>query len=205
MGEGSGPHPRVAEPSSMAALLTRTSKELLGERPLPTVLRARPVVYVLGAPGCGKSTVAQRLAPAGSPAYDAESLRKALNLAARQRKWAEVLTESPGIIFDGVDCLHRRYGVIRLLGELLRMRADAGRRTVLVAGDTDTSVALLYPELPCEQRATVLLRFPVGGGRRRFVNERCAARGIDPARGAGAFALEPWSYAGVERYLDELS
>lgn len=194
----------MAEPSSQAALLTRTSKELLGERPLPTVLRDRSVVYVLGALGCGKSTVARRLAPVGSPVYDAESLRKALNLAARQRKWAEALTESPGLIFDGVDCLHRRYGAIRLLGELLRTRADAGRRTVLVAGDTDTSVALLYPELPCEQRATVLLRFPVGGGRRRFVNERCAARGLDPGRGVGAQSLEPWSYAAVERFLDEV-
>lgn len=195
---------REAEPCAQPALLTRTSRELLGERPLPTVLRQRPVLFVLGPRGAGKTTVARRLLPNEPLECDGECLRKALNQAARQRGWAEGMMQRPGLLLDGIDCLHGRYGAIRLLGELLRARAAAGLRTVLVQGETDTSVSLLYPELPCEQRASLLLRFPVGGGRRRFVNERCRARGIDPSRAPGAFALDPWSYAGVERFLDQL-
>ncbi len=186
------------------ALFTRTSKELLGERPLPTVVRDRPVVYILGESGSGKSAVALRLAPPTAPRYDADGQRNALTLAGRHRKWCALLAESPGLILDGVQGLHRSFGKVQLLGQLLRLRAAAGRRTILVMGTADTSMTLLYPEVPCEQSATVLLRFPVGGGRRRFVAERCAARGIRPDVAAGARTLEPWTYAGVESFLDSL-
>ncbi|MSQ01308.1 MAG: hypothetical protein EXR71_05350 [Myxococcales bacterium] len=185
-------------------MLTRTSRELLGERALPTVLRLRPVVFVLGELGAGKSTVARRLLGAGSHDCDGDCMRKALNHAARHGVWSDTLLESPGLLLDGVDCLHRRYGAVRLIGELLRQRAAAGRRTVLVQGRADMSIALLYPELPCELRASLLLRFPVGGGRRRFVAAACRARGVDPLRAPAAYTLEPWSYAGVERVLDGL-
>lgn len=195
----------MAEPCLEPALLTRTSRELLGERALPTLLRVRPVIFVLGEPGSGKTTVAQRLLPDDFHAVDGDGLRKALNLAARYRRWAEPFAESPGLLLDGVDSLHRRYGVVRLLGELIRARAEAGRRTVVIAGASDTSVSLLYPELPCELGASVLLRFPVGRGRKRFVTERCRARGVDPVRAAPAVRLEPWSYANVERFLDTLA
>lgn len=186
------------------ALFTRTSKELLGGRSLPTVVRDRPVVYILGDRGSGKSAVALRLAPSMAPRYDPDGQRNALILAGRHRRWCALLVESPGLILDGVQGLHRSFGKVRLLGELLRLRAAAGRRTILVLGSADTSMTLLYPEVPCEQSATVLLRFPVGGGRRRFVAERCAARGIRPDLAGGARHLDPWTYAGVESYLDNL-
>ncbi len=185
-------------------MLTRTSRELLGDRALPTVLRLRPVLFVLGEVGSGKSTVARRLLPPGSHECDGECMRKGLNHAARHRLWSDTLLESPGLLLDGVDCLHRRYGAVRLIGELLRLRAAAGHRTVLVQGAADMSISLLYPELPCELRASVLLRFPVGGGRRRFVAQACRARGFEPVRAPAAYQLEPWSYAGVERVLDGL-
>lgn len=195
---------RGAEPCVQPALLTRTSRELLGDRALPTVLRTRVVRFVLGPEGVGKTTVGRRLLGPNPLECDAECVRKALNLAGRQGAWSAQLLEAPDLLIDGLECLHRRYGAVRLLGELLKARALAGRPTVLIQGPADTSVTLLYPELPCESRATVLLRFPVGGGRRRYVTERCRSRGIDPARAASVFVLEPWSYAGVERSLDEL-
>ncbi len=203
MAQGSEP-PGVAEPCPEPALITRTSRELLGDRALPTVLRDRPVIFVMGAHGSGKSTVAQRLLPPAAHAVDGDGLRRAANLAGRNRRWSETFTDSPGLLLDGVDSLHRRYGVIRLLGELLRGRAEAGRRTVIIAGPVDTSISLLYPELPCELGASLLLRFPVGKGRKRLVAERCAARGIELEKGAPAAQLEPWSYDAVERFLDQL-
>lgn len=197
--------PPLAEPRLEPALLTRTSRELLGERPLPSVLQRRPVAFLLGPAGVGKRTVAARLLPPMALPLDADQLRRELTLAARHRKWSEELVRAPGLLLHGLDCLHRRYGAIRLLGELVRQRAADGLLTALTQGPVDTSVTLLYPELALELRATVLLRFPVGAGRRRFVRERCLARGIPPERASAAIHLADWSYAGVEGFLDRLA
>lgn len=194
-----------AELSLAPALHARTARELLGERPLPALLRVRPVVFVLGPGQSGKSSVAERLLRGTTVRRcDAECLRLGLNRAARNRQWCAENLEAPGLWLDAVDCLHGRYGAIELLGRLLRARAEAGRRTVLCQGPADASLALLSGRVPPELGASVLLRFPVGRGRKRFVAERCRARGIDPARAAAATRLEPWSYAAVDRFLDGL-
>ncbi len=203
MSEATPPTP-PADLSCQTALLTRTSGELLGERPLPTVLQRRAVSFILGPAGVGKRTVAARLLPAGTVHLDAEALRRELTIAGRNRSWSAELLAAPGLLIHGLDCLHRRYGAIRLLGELLRARVARSGRTAFTQGPADTSVTLLYPELAHELRATVLLRFPVGGGRRRFVRERCAARGVDPMRASAAVSMEDWSYSAVERLLDRL-
>ncbi len=188
------------------ALLAKTARELLGERPLPKILQSRPVVFVIGPPEAGKSTLAERLLRGlDIKRCDAECLRQALNKAARNRRWCEETRESPGLWLDAVDCLHGRYGAIDLLGRLLADRAADGRRTVLCQGPADTSVTLLYPKLAPELGATVLLRFPVGRGRRRYVAERCRARGIDPSRAAPAVTLDPWSYARVDAFIEGLA
>ena len=186
-------------------MLTKTSGELLGGRPLPAVIRDRPIIFLLGPREVGKSTVAARVLGADHrEVCAAECLRKALNYAARHRRWAAPMVEAPGLLLDSVECLHGRYGPLDLLAKLLAARAEAGRRTVLCQGPTDTSVTRLYSNLPYELRATVLLRFPEGRGRRRFVAERCRSRGIAPERAAAAIRLDPWSYAAVERFLDAL-
>lgn len=203
MAEGSGV--TGAEPWLVPAMLTKTSGELLRGLPLPTVIRDRPLIFLLGPREVGKSVVAARiLGPDQREVCAAECLRKALNYAARYRRWAPALVEAPGLLLDSVECLHGRYGPLDLLGSLLRTRAEAGRRTVLCQGPTDTSVTQLYANLPYELRATVLLRFPEGRGRRRFVAERCRQRGIANERASAAIRLEPWSYAAVERFLDQL-
>lgn len=199
------PIPPAGEPELEPALLTRTSRELLGERPLPSLLQRRPTVFLLGSAGVGKRTVAARLLPPSALVLDADQLRRELTAAGRNRKWSDEISESPGLFLAGLDCLHRRHGALRLLGELLRARCLTGRKTALSQGPADASVTLLYPELTPECRVTVLLRFPVGGGRRRFVREACLARGIAPDRAGAAVHLSDWSYTAVERFLDQLA
>lgn len=184
-------------------MLTKTSGELLGGRPLPVVIRERPVIFVLGPPEVGKSSVAARvLGPEAKEICGAECLRKALNYAARYRRWSAAMLESPCLVLDSVDCLHGRYGPLDLLGKLLADRALAGHRTVVCQGSTDASVTSLYPKLPFASRATILLRFPEGRARRRFVVGRCHSRGVPLEKAAEAVRLVPWSYAAVERFLD---
>jgi hypothetical protein len=176
---------------------------MLGRRPLPRVLRERPILFVLGPAGVGKTSVARRLL--GENGGVEASFRTALVAAARHRAWAPELRDAASLLFDDVDFLHNRYGAQDLIGGLLRERALAGRRTVLVQGGPDTSVTLLYPMVPLALRATLLLRFPVGRGRRRHVATRCLERGLPYAQARDAVSLEPWTYAGVERFLDCLA
>jgi hypothetical protein len=187
------------------ALVTRTSGEMLGGRPLPRVVSGRPVLFVLGPVEVGKTTVARRVLGAHPLERSGAALNKALTHAARYRKWPAEYLEAPGLLLDGVERLHGRFGPISLIGDLLRARSEAGRRTVFCQGPNDESVTLLYPEVPLELGATLLLRFPVGRGRKRYVAERCRARGIrDCSLAKPAVLMEPWSYARVETFLDRL-
>lgn len=190
----------VTEP----ALLTRTSGELLGRRPLPRLLTERPLIFILGPSGVGKTSVARRIVGEDALAYSQEDLLRALNDAARTRRWSTTLEQAPALLFDDIDFLHGRYGALELLGQLLRLRAKAGRRTAFCQG-ADTSMTLLYDQLPPHLRVSVLLRFPVGSGRRRHVVRRCLQRGIPFELVREAVILEPWSYAAVERYLDRVA
>ncbi len=188
----------------LPALITRTSSELLGRRPLPRVLRERPILFVLGPSGAGKTAVGRRILAETPGAIDA-SFRPAVVAAVRNRAWARELRDAPALFFDDVDCLHNRFGVQEQLGLLLRERALKGLRTVLCqGGGTDTSVTLLYAGVPLALRATVLLRFPVGSGRRHHVKARCLARDLPYESARNAVVMEPWTYALVEAHLDGL-
>lgn len=196
---------RGSRPVKSPALVTRTSGEMLGSRPLPRVVSGRPVLFVLGPVEVGKTSVARRVLGAQLLERSGAALNKALTHAARHRRWPSEYVEAPALLLDGVERLHGRFGPISLVGDLLRARAESGLRTVFCQGPNDESVTLLYPEVPLELGATLLLRFPVGRGRKRYVAERCRARGIrDCSLAKPAVLMEPWSYARVETFLDRL-
>ena len=205
------------------AHLTRTAGEFLGRRPLPWTIVGRSVVFLLGPSGSGKSTVALRLANAGprgvgpGAACDATSaaidvvtadgamVRAHLVSRARNGRFPMLVEQAPVLILDGVDCLFGREGAVRLLGALLGARSVAGRRTVLVQGCADDSLVLLYPSVPPEARASVLLRFPVGRGRRRFVQQECKRVGLPFARARELVERDPWTYATVREAVGDLA
>jgi hypothetical protein len=185
------------------AAVTRTSAELLHRSP-PQVLSTRPVRFVLGPKGVGKSSVAARLLGKDAIVVSGEGLRSALTRAARYKKWPEGWEAAPALLLDEVDCLHGRFGVLQMLGRLLDQRARNNLATVICQGSADTSITLLYESVPLHLRASLLLRFPVGRGRRSYVKARCEARSIDMAHVKKGAALEPWSYAAVESFLDRV-
>ncbi len=187
------------------ALVTRTSGELLGKRALPQVITSRPVCFVLGPPMVGKTTVSRRLLGDDAVVRGGPALLKALTYAARYRKWPVEWVDAPALLLDDVEGLDGRFGVLGLVGQLLRGRIDAGRRTVLCQGPNDTTVTLLFRELPLQLRSSLLLRFPVGRGRRRFVANECRARGIECSRAREAVEMEAWSYPAVIAFLDALA
>lgn len=186
------------------AHLTRTAGEFLGRRPLPRVLATRMVVFLAGPQGSGKSLVAAKLAGPDAMVLDNRAVQQQLVSRARYNRFAPAVVGAPRLILDGVDFLYGREGATRLLGGLLAERAAAGRLTVVVGGNADDSMQLLYPSVAPHQRASVLLRFPVGRGRRRFVQQECVRLSL-PFVAAKAFVtMEPWSYAEVRSAVEDL-
>ena len=186
------------------ALVTRTSGEVLGKRALPQVLTCRPVCFVLGPAKVGKTTVAMKLLGDDALVRGGPALLKALTYAARYRKWPAEWVDSPSLLVDDVERLDGRYGVMALVGQLVRGRIAAGRKTVFCQGPNDTTVTYLFNEFEPHMRGSLLLRFPVGRGRRRFVANECRLRGLDCSRAREAVTMEPWSYPAVVAFLDGL-
>lgn len=184
-----------------SALIVGTSTEFLGKKPLPIVVRQRPVLLVLGEAGTGKTSVARRILGQNALRLRGEALQEACARAVRRGRWPEELLVAPGLILDGPTYLNRRPGVVRLLGSLLASRSSVGLRTVVCQGKADDTASLLMDGLETGQRATVTLRFPIGRGRVRFAVRMCQQLDLPTSIGRQLEVSEPWTYRKVIRAL----
>lgn len=187
------------------AHMTRTAGEFLGRRPLPKLIVSRPLVFLLGPEGSGKSSVGLRLVGPEPLVIDGPALRALLVSRARNGRFPVAVEQAPRLLLDGVDCLFGREGAVRLLGALLAERSRAGRRTLVVQGAVDDSLVLLYPTVAPEYRASVLLRFPVGRGRRLFVQRECSRVGVSFPSARELVTMSPWTYSSVRAAVEALA
>lgn len=192
------------------ALLTGTSSEYLGRRPLPRILRDRPVTFVLGPDGSGKTSVGMRVADIGLtrrqvPKYlDCRAVQKAVLDRVRIGRWSARLMKSRAMVLDGPVWLRNRQGVVDVLSELLRARAEAGRRTVVVQSDSDGSLDVLMDRMSTDSYVLLGLRFPKGvRGRLRFARRMCDELEIDREAARGSQHLEPWRYTTVIEHITD--
>lgn len=189
------------------ALLTGTSSEYLGRRPLPRVVQERSVLFVLGPPGSGKTRVAKQLAlarmigrvpPGELLVLDPPEIQNALVERIATLRWSDRLVEARGLVLDGLAWLRNRPAAVNALLELVLARSKRGRRTVLCQCDTDCSLDVLMGALEVGSAAVIGLRFPKGlRGRLRFARRACDEEGVSRTFALGTAAIEPWGYAAV--------
>lgn len=196
--------PKKMSSCPQPAFLTGTSSEFLGKRHLPKILRERPTVFLLGPPGAGKTSVALRLAQPRPVYLERRALETLLVDHVRSRAWPESVLGDRGLVIDGPMWLQNRPSVVRVLGELLRIRSDQGYRTMVCQPDHDGSVNLLMDEVAPGSTVMLGLRYPKGRrGRVRFAARICDQLRIPRTAARGTESLEPWGYAQVIAYLED--
>ncbi len=189
----------------LPTLVSGTSTEFMGRKPLPRAVQRRPVVFLLGPKGVGKTTVALHLARVERRYVPEEELLNVLPAYARTRKWDEAYLSPPSLVLEAPCFLSRRPAVTRALQELLQQRIARGGRSYVCEAEDEDPMRELIGSLEPKQKATVVLRFPVGRGRRRYVLRMCDELEVDSAHARAANALSPWTYAGARRTLMDLS
>ena len=185
----------------MPALVSGTSQEFLGEKPLPRVIRDRGMVFILGPAGVGKSTVALTLAGDEALSLTENEVLGALKDQVREREWTKRLLNAHSLLLECPCFLDRRPAALDALRAFLRLRAGGGRRTIVVEAASGTAMERLMEAVHPGYRATIVLRFPVGRGRLRFAKRLCTELQISEMNATETTTLDPWTYAAVKSAL----
>jgi hypothetical protein len=179
-------------------LVTGTSSEYLGARPVRRIFRERPVIIVLGPRGVGKSAVAERLASFDTQEVlrlDTARINDELVRCVRRRGWAENILKVQSLILDGPERLHQRPACRDFVRRLVEARAAAGLRTVVCEAPGDASAHEVLSWIHPGSAGVLGLRFPLSrSGRLRVARRMCEQLGFEKNHAAGTDLLEPWGY-----------
>jgi len=185
----------------LPALVSGTSSEFMGKKPLPRSIRDRQMVFILGPAGVGKSTVARTLAGTDRTMLSESHVLDAINHHARHREWQSEWLGATALVIESPCFLNRRPAALEGFQELVRQRAGGGRRTWVIEAKSGTAMESIMAAVHPGYRATLLLRFPVGRGRIRFAKRVCDELGIANIHARSTVDLEPWTYEQVRLTL----
>lgn len=193
---------RMATNKSIRALLTGTSSEFIGQRPLPLALRVvNQTIFVIGPKDSGLTVVAQRIAgPKSVARIGARALNSLIDafIESGSKEWPDRALKPNTLIIDGPQHLLTRKTATKAMLDLLSRRRKAGTLTIVVQQNDDDSLTSLIRPLKQGEYTIVGLRFPKGiRGRRRFARRYCKQSGYSVAASRGLAKMDDWTYSKV--------
>lgn len=189
---------------TLPALLSGVYSEFTGQKEQPRALRQRPFIFVFGPSGVGKTIVAKHILGEGHVIYKQEDLQEAFLQKIRRKRWPDALSHSEKLILESPCYLRQRPQILSLLQGLLRLRLRKGLRTIILDAEDFGPVRDILTSIPIEERASLVLRFPSGRGRYRFLAFECRKRGLPIRLAREVSELEDWTYAKAFSALEEV-
>ena len=189
---------------STISFLTGTYTEFLGKKTLPRAFHDRPIVFLLGPAGAGKTMVARKLMGSHTLCVIQKEVLQLLATRILMREWRKDLLEAPNLILEIPCFLEQRPQVMQFLSELLLGRAANGGRTAVLDSEDNASLQSLLERIDAKQRASLVLRIPEGRGRYRFLAHVCRQRGLPLRHARRLSRVEPWTYKRVFTEIEQL-
>lgn len=184
------------------ALLTGTSSEFIGLRPLPVALRgSNQTIFIKGPRDSGLTVVAQRIAGGKSTArLGSKALSNVIDayVESGSTAWPDRVTKPRALILDGPQHLLTRKAATSALLDLLKVRRESNMITLVIQQNDDGSLTPLIKPLKVGEYTIIGIRFPKGvRGRRRFGRRYCKEGGYPLAASKGLAAMDDWTYSKV--------
>ena len=182
--------------------------EFTGDKPLPKVLQSRPTIFIFGEQGVGKTILAKHLFGSDYQLLRRQEVLDAFLLKVRKRRWMNEISTHPKVILESPSFLRQRPQILKMLQSLIDLRTRKGLRTILLDSEDMGPIRDVVQSTSISQRATIMLRFPSGRGRYRFLAHACRERNLPVKFARELSNVEPWTYKVVfdllEEYANEL-
>ena len=177
--------------------------EFTGDKPLPKALQERPTIFIFGEEGVGKTILARHLMGAEHLLMKRQQVLDIFLLKVRKRRWMNEISTHPKLILESPSFLRQRPQILKMLQALIQLRSRKGLKTILLDSEDMGPIRDVVQSTVVSERATVMLRFPSGRGRYRFLARACRERNIPVKVARELSKIEPWTYKTVFELLEE--
>jgi hypothetical protein len=170
---------------------------------LPKALETKPMIFIFGEEGVGKTILARHLMGEGHLLMRRQEVLDAFLLKVRKRRWMNDISAHPKLILESPSFLRQRPQILKMLQSLIQLRTRKGLQTILLDSEDLGPIRDIVQSTEISERATVMLRFPSGRGRYRFVARACRERNIPVKVARELSNIEPWNYKTIFELLDD--
>ncbi len=177
--------------------------EFTGNKNTPKALIDRPTIFIFGEQGVGKTILARHLMKTDYLLMRRQEVLDSFLLKVRKRRWMNDISTHPKLILESPSFLRRRPQILKMLRALIALRTRKGLKTILLDSEDRGPIRDIVQATEIKERATVMLRFPSGRGRYRFLAYACRERNIPVKVARELSQIEPWTYKVVFDLLEE--